>query len=135
SIWDQSEALAREQIAKITPGKYEAEAMFDSDGVDLNQPVPLKVKVEVAGGDMAIDFSEISNQVKGSINSGESGAVAAARVAFKSLISPFSPIDEGCFRPLKILISAGRILSGTRPAAVGNGRRSLAPEVCVIVEE
>src|SRR5205809_1128574 len=118
SIWDQSEALAREQIAKITPGKYEAEAMFDSDGVDLNQPVPLKVKVEVAGGEMAIDFSEISDQVKGSINSGESGAVAAARVAFKSLISPFSPIDEGCFRPLKILIPAGRILSATPPAPV-----------------
>ena len=134
SIWDQSEALAREQIAKITPGKYEAEAMFDSDGVDLNQPVPLKVKVEVAGGDMAIDFSEISNQVKGSINSGESGAVAAARVAFKSLISPFSPIDEGCFRPLKILIPAGKILSATPPAPVGNWSRTLPTVIDLILK-
>src|SRR2546427_6139870 len=133
SIWDQSEALAREQIAKITPGKYEAEAMFDSDGVDLDQPVPLKVKVEVAGGDMAIDFSEISNQVKGSINSGESGAVAAARVAFKSLISPFSPIDEGCFRPLKILIPAGKILSATPPAPVGNWSRTLPTVIDLIL--
>ena len=134
SIWDQSEALAREQIAKITPGKYEAEAMFDSDGVDLNQPVPLKVKVEVAGGDMVIDFSEISNQVKGSINSGESGAVAAARVAFKSLISPFSPIDEGCFRPLKILIPAGKILSATPPAPVGNWSRTLPTVIDLILK-
>ena len=101
SIWDQSETLAREQIARIKPGKYVAEALFDSDGVDLNRPVPLKVKIEVAGSEMTIDFSEISDQVPGSINSGESGAVAAARVAFKSLVSPFSPIDEGCFRPLK----------------------------------
>ena len=134
SIWDQSEALAREQIAKITPGKYEAEAMFDSDGVDLNQPVPLKVKVEVAGGEMAIDFSEISDQVKGSINSGESGAVAAARVAFKSLISPFSPIDEGCFRPLKILIPAGKILSATPPAPVGNWSRTLPTVIDLILK-
>ena len=88
TIWQQSEALAREQVARIKPGKYEAEALFDSDGVNLDRPVPLKVKVEVAGGDMTIDFSEISDQVPGSINSGESGAVAAARVAFKSLVSP-----------------------------------------------
>src|SRR6185503_16618920 len=97
TIWNQSEALAREQVARIKPGKYEAEALFDSDGVNLDRPVPLKVKVEVADGDMTIDFSEISEQVPGSINSGESGAVAAARVAFKSLVSPYSPIDEGCF--------------------------------------
>ena len=89
---------------RIKPGKYQAEALFDSDGVDLGRPVPLKVRVEVAGSEMTIDFSEISDQVQGSINSGESGAVAAARVAFKSLIVPFSPIDEGCFRPLKIVI-------------------------------
>ena len=50
---------------------------------------------------MTIDFSEISEQVPGSINSGESGAVAAARVAFKSLVAPSSPIDEGCFRAVE----------------------------------
>jgi len=38
--------------------------------------VPLKVKVQVAGSDMNIDFSEISDQVPSSINSGESGATA-----------------------------------------------------------
>ncbi len=132
-IWDQSETLAREQVAKIKPGKYEAEALFDSDGVDLGRPVPLKVKVEVTGSEMIIDFSEISDQVKGSINSGESGAVAAARVAFKSLISPFSPIDEGCFRPLKIIIPAGKILSATPPAPVGNWSRTLPTVIDLIL--
>ena len=125
SIWDQSEALAREQVARIKSGKYVAEALFDSDGVDLNRPVPLKVKIEVAGGEMTIDFSEISDQVPGSINSGESGAVAAARVAFKSLVSPFSPIDEGCFRPLKVVIPAGKILSADAPGT----RRELEPHL------
>ena len=133
SIWDRSEALAREQIEKIKPGTYEAEALFDSDGVDLNQPVPLKVKVQVAGNEMTVDFSEISNQVKGSINSGESGAVAAARVAFKCLVTPFSAIDEGCFRPLKIVIPAGKILSATPPAPVGNWSRTLPTVVDLIL--
>src|SRR6266536_3598153 len=116
---------ARAQVARIKPGKYEAAALFDSDGVNLDRPVPLKVKVEVGGGEMTIDFSEISDQVPGSINSGESGAVAAARVAFKSLVAPSSPIDEGCFRPLKIIIPQGKILSATPPAPVGNWSRTL----------
>ena len=133
-IWHQSETLAREQVTRIKPGRYEAEALFDSDGVDLDRPVPLKVKVAVGGGDMTIDFSEISDQVPGSINSGESGAVAAARVAFKSLVSPFSPIDEGCFRALKVVIPTGKILSATPPAPVGNWSRTLPTVVDLILK-
>ena len=134
AIWHQSEALAREQVARIKPGQYEAEALFDSDGVDLDTAVPLKVKVEVAGSEMVIDFSEISEQVPGSINSGESGAVAAARVAFKSLVAPYSPIDEGCFRPLKIIIPKGKILSATAPAPVGNWSRTLPTVIDLILK-
>jgi N-methylhydantoinase B len=134
TIWDQSEALAHEQVARIRPGKYEAEALFDSDGVNFDRPVPLKVKVEVAGGEMTIDFSEISDQVPGSINSGESGAVAAARVAFKSLVAPSSPIDEGCFRALKIIIPEGKILSATPPAPVGNWSRTLPTVIDLILK-
>jgi len=134
TIWRQSEALAREQVARIKPGRYEAEALFDSDGVHLDRPVPLKVKVEVAGSEMTIDFSEISDQVPGSINSGESGAVAAARVAFKSLIAPYSPIDEGCFRPLRIVIPEGKILSATPPSPVGNWSRTLPTVIDLILK-
>ena len=133
-IWRQSEALAREKVSRIKPGKYEAEALFDSDGVDLNRAVPLKVKVEVADSEMVIDFSDISEQVPGSINSGESGAVAAARVAFKSLVAPYSPIDEGCFRPLKVIIPQGKILSATPPAPVGNWSRTLPTVIDLILK-
>ena len=133
AIWDQSETLAREQVTRIKPGRYEAEALFDSDGVDLDRPVPLKVKVAVSGGDMTIDFSEISDQVPGSINSGESGAVAAARVAFKSLVAPSSPIDEGCFRALKVVIPAGKLLSAKPPAPVGNWSRTLPTVIDLIL--
>jgi N-methylhydantoinase B len=134
TIWHQSETLAREQVARIKPGKYEAEALFDSDGVDFDKPVPLKVQVEVAGGEMVIDFSDISEQVAGSINSGKSGAVAAARVAFKSLVAPYSPIDEGCFRALKVVIPEGKILSATPPSPVSNWSRTLPTVIDLILK-
>jgi N-methylhydantoinase B len=133
AIWDQSEKLSRREIAKIPSGTYEAEALFDSDGIDLSRPVRLKVKVEIVGEEMTIDFSEISDQVTGSINSGESGAVAAARVAFKSLVSPFSSIDEGCFRPLRVVIPPGKLLSAMPPAGVGNWSRTLPTVVDLIL--
>jgi N-methylhydantoinase B len=72
--------------------------------------------------------------VPGSINSGQSGAVAAARVAFKSLVAPFSPIDEGCFRPLKIVIPEGKILSATPPSPVGNWSRTLPTVIDLILK-
>jgi N-methylhydantoinase B len=125
--------LAREQVARIRPGTYEAEALFDSDGVDLERPVPLKVKIAIGGGLMTVDFSAISDQVAGSINSGESGAVAAARVAFKALVAPDSPIDEGCFRSLKIVIPPGKILSASPPAPVGNWSRTLPTVIDLIL--
>jgi N-methylhydantoinase B len=96
--------------------------------------VPLKVKVEVENNEMTIDFSEISDQVPGSINSGESGAVAAARVAFKSLVAPYSPIDEGCFRALKVVIPEGKILSATPPSPVGNWSRTLPTVIDLILK-
>ncbi|HEX2229136.1 MAG TPA: hydantoinase B/oxoprolinase family protein [Candidatus Binatia bacterium] len=132
SLWEQSASLARHELAKIRPGIYQAEALFDSDGVNLEKPVPLKVQVEVTASEMIVDFSHISGQVEGSINSGESGAVAAARVAFKSLVSPVSPIDEGCFRALKVIIPPGKILSATPPAPVGNWSRTLPTVIDLI---
>src|SRR5262249_52686157 len=109
-----------------------SEALFDSDGSNLKRPIPLKVQVQVSCDEMIIDFSEISDQVPGAINSGYSGAVAAARVAFKSLVSPTTPIDEGCFRPLKIIIPPGKILSAKPPAAVANWSRTLPTVVDLI---
>lgn len=133
AIWRHSESMAREEVGRIRPGRYLAEALFDSDGVSLERPVPLRVAVEVAGGDMTIDFSEMSEQVPGSINSGESGAVAAARVAFKALVAPRLPIDEGCFRPLRVVIPQGKILSATPPAPVGNWSRTLPTVIDLIL--
>jgi N-methylhydantoinase B len=78
---------------------------------------------------MTIDFRD--QRTGGLINSGESGN-GAARVAFKSLVAPYSPIDEGCFRPLKVIIPEGKILSATPPAPVGNWSRTLPTVIDLI---
>jgi len=118
-ILDQCAAATREKIRAIPDGVYQHEAFLDDDGV-RDENIPIKVKVIVAGDEMTIDFSEISDQVKGCINSGYyGGGRTCARVAFKYLIATDEPANEGTFRPLKMILPEGKLLSAEPTAAMG----------------
>ncbi len=119
AMWNQSERLARLAVADIPDGEYKAESFMDNDGQDLQKTVPIRVTVRVHGEEMTVDFSEVADQVKGPINCGISGGIAAARVAFKALTLPSHPVDEGCFRSLKVILPPGKFLSAEPPAALG----------------
>ena len=119
AIMDQSEARARERTRKIPDGTYEAEAFMDDDGFDLGQRVPIKVRVIIEGDEATIDLTEVSKQVRGFFNSGETTGYACAEVAYKCLTSPTDyPINQGSFRSLKVKLVPGTIVSAIRPAAM-----------------
>jgi len=118
-VWDQAEAAARRVIEAIPDGQYEAESFLDNDGRNLEVPLRIKVKVAVSGSNMIVDYSEMHKQVQSPLNSGRSGGIAAARVAFKALTSPDLDVNEGCFRPLEIVLPEGTMLSAKPPAALG----------------
>ena len=116
-ILNQSERAARARMRSIADGTYEAESFMDDDGIEIGKPVPVKVKVIVKNGEMTIDLTDVGKQVRGFYNSGPSTGVACAQVAFKCLTSPTDyPINEGSFRPLKVVVPPGRFISATRPA-------------------
>src|SRR6185295_1619752 len=118
-IMDRAEIHARARTKTIPDGTYEAESFLDDDGIDIGKRIPVKVKVIVKGDEMTIDFTEVAPQVRGFYNSGPSTGVACAQVAFKCLTSPTDyPINEGSFRPLKVIVPPGRVVSATRPAAM-----------------
>ncbi len=117
--WDQAEAEARAVVARMPDGRYTAESHLDSDGRQLDVPLRIKVSVEIKGSDFTIDYSEMNPQVKGPLNSGFSGGLSAARVAFKILTMPHAPVNEGCFRPLTLISPVGTMLNAKSPAALG----------------
>jgi N-methylhydantoinase B len=118
-IFDQSEKLARAAVEKIPDGVYEAESFMDDDGVNLGKHVPIKVRVEVQDDEMTVDLSGVSPQVAGPYNSGSTAGRSASEVAFKFLTTPvLLPINHGSFRPLKVILPPGRIVSATKPAPV-----------------
>src|SRR6266446_2230667 len=117
AIMDQAEARARARTRTIPDGVYEAESYMDDDGIEVGKPVPIKVKVTVKGGELTVDLSNVSKQVRGFYNSGITTGYACVQVAYKCLTSPTDyPINDGSFRSLNVIVPPGRIISATRPA-------------------
>jgi N-methylhydantoinase B len=118
-VFEQSEKTARAAVRQIPDGVYEAESFMDDDGVNIGKHIPIKVRVEVWGDEMTIDLSGVSAQVAGYYNSGITAGRSAAEVVFKCITTPLLlPVNDGAFRPLKIILPPGRVVSATKPAPV-----------------
>jgi N-methylhydantoinase B len=116
-IWKKSEAAARADVEAIPDGTYRMESFLDDDGVDLDRPIRLPLTVRIAGSRFIVDFSEITEQVRGPFNSGRfGGAFTAARIAFKYLVRPGDPANEGSFAPVEIVLPDGKFLSASANA-------------------
>jgi len=119
AIMDQSEVIARERVRAIPDGIYEAESFMDDDGISVGAGIPIRVRVEVKGDRMTVDLTEVSKQVGGFYNSGETAGRSSCQVAFKCLTSPLDmPINDGQFRALDIVLPPGRVVSAVKPAAM-----------------
>jgi N-methylhydantoinase B len=117
SIMRHAEAEARAGTLSIPDGVYEASSYMDDDGIDIGVRVPISVRVTVKGDEMTIDLSDVGRQVRGFYNSGITTGLACAQVAYKCLTTPTQyPVNDGSFRPLKVIMPAGRVISATRPA-------------------
>jgi N-methylhydantoinase B len=119
TIWDQSEAEARAAIRAIPDGTYTAEALLDNDGLNPG-PLSCKVTIVVEGDTMTIDLSELPGEVKAPMNAGRSGGGSTvARLAFRYLLLPEGDANEGTFRPLKLILPEGTIVSARPTSAMG----------------
>lgn len=134
TIWDHADKAVRQVIERIPDGTYSAESYLDNDGRDLATPLRIAVKVIVSGSTITVDFHGMHPQVNGPLNSGRSGGIAAARVAFKALTSPELDVNEGCFRALNVDLPDGTILSARPPAALGQWSIALPTVIDTILK-
>ncbi|MGH8219282.1 MAG: hydantoinase B/oxoprolinase family protein [Steroidobacteraceae bacterium] len=117
ALANQSEAAARAGTRTIPDGVYEAESFMDDDGIELGKRVPIRVRVEKRNEEMTIDLSDVAKQVSGFYNSGVTTGIGCAQVAYKCLTTPtLYPVNDGAFRPLKVIMPLGRVISAQRPA-------------------
>jgi N-methylhydantoinase B len=134
TMWRQSEAEARAVIRDIPDGTYEASAFLDDDGVHEGKPIPLTVKVIVAGDEMTVDLSGVADETNTTINSTRSGGgETVARLAFRYLVMPEGQASEGTFMPLKLVLPEGKIVSASANSAKGHYNAPLPTLVDLVI--
>ncbi len=125
---DHSERLMRAQIARIPDGVYEAIDHVEPVGAggDL---IPIKVKITVAGERMIFDFTGTAKQVRGGINCPFAVTCNSTWFTVKAITDAAIPINQGCYRPIEIIVPEGTILNCTFPASVVSGNTETSPRV------
>jgi N-methylhydantoinase B len=113
---EQSERRTRAALTRIPPGVYRALGHFDNDGITLDRPVRVEMAITVGDGAMTVDFTGSSAQVTGPFNCGDAITISACRLLIKCLTTPLDPVDEGCFRPLSVIIPPRSVLAAEEPA-------------------
>jgi N-methylhydantoinase B len=117
ALFDYGEKLTRLELQKLPNGIYEAEDMIDDDGIG-NGPFPVRVKVTITEDEFVCDFTGTHPQVPGPVNCTLTGLHSGVRTIFKAITGPQIPVNEGCFRPLRVICPSGTIFTAERPAPV-----------------
>jgi N-methylhydantoinase B len=117
ALLDYGERMTRLELSKLPPGTYEAEDWIDDDGIG-NGPFPVRVKVTITDDEFVCDFTGTHAQVPGPVNCTVTGLHSGVRTMLKAITSPSIPVNEGCFRPLRVVCPPGTIFTAERPAPV-----------------
>ncbi|HTZ76516.1 MAG TPA: hydantoinase B/oxoprolinase family protein [Stellaceae bacterium] len=125
---DHSERLMRAQIARIPDGVYEAGDLVEPVGAEADL-IPIKVKVTVAGERMIFDFTGTAKQVRGGINCPFAVTCNSTWFTVKAITDAAIPINQGCYRPIEIIVPEGTVLNCTYPASVVSGNTETSPRV------
>lgn len=133
-IFDQTAELERERIREIPDGEYFAEGHLDNDGINLDTPLKIGVRVVVDGDSMLIDLTNTDDQTQGPVNCGRAQAVSAARVGYKLLVSPEVSLNGGSFEPLEVDVRDGSLLAAQEPAACQYYYSSLGMLIDLVVK-
>lgn len=112
---DHSERLMREDLRAYPDGRYTAEGFMDSDGIS-DEPVRICVTVTLADGNVTVDFTGSSAQVKGPFNCALSSVYASVYCAVRYMVNPLILQNEGCYRPIRVSLPEGSIVKPIPPA-------------------
>jgi len=128
-LLDYAERKMRAGIAALPDGRFTFEDVFD--GIDIDEPMPLRVAITIAGEDMTLDF-DAPPQVRAGINMTMTALQATCFYIVKSVVDPTILPNSGLSRPLTITAPKGSILNCAHPAAV-NGRVQTCQRVADLV--
>jgi len=115
-----SEAAMRSRIREIPDGIYTFTDYLDDDGWD-HRDLAIVLRLTVAGDEATLDFTSSAPQTQGGVNAVPPVVEAACYYVFLCLLEEEYPINQGCFRPLRVVTRPGSLLNPCFPAPVAAG--------------
>ena len=113
-VEDNAEEAVRCLLARIEGGSFE---MTMDDGARIC----VRVDVDRARRRATIDFTGTSSQRPSNFNAPAAISMAAVLYVFRTLVDDEIPLNDGCFKPLDIVVPPGSMLDPRYPAAVVAG--------------
>jgi N-methylhydantoinase B len=114
----RSEARMRARIGDCPDGEYFAEGYIESDGTNPD-PLVIRLKLTVAGDEIAIDFTGTSAQTNGPTNCGPAMALNAVGTIVKAFLDPATPINHGSFHPISVIAPERSFINARETAPCG----------------
>ncbi|MDD5392846.1 MAG: hydantoinase B/oxoprolinase family protein [Thiothrix sp.] len=113
-VQDNAEASVRRVIGSLRDGSFQYE-------MDDGSRICVTITVDAASRCATLDFTGTSPQHPGNLNAPTAITRAAVLYVFRCLVADNIPLNEGCLKPLKIIIPPGSMLNPQYPAAVVAG--------------
>lgn len=113
-VQDNAEEAVRRVIDALDDGEYAYET--DSGAV-----IRVRVRVDRENRSATVDFTGTSPQLASNFNAPFAVVNAAVLYVFRTLVDDDIPLNDGCLRPLDIVVPPGSMLSPVPPAAVVAG--------------
>ncbi|QTR49570.1 hydantoinase B/oxoprolinase family protein [Candidatus Thiothrix anitrata] len=113
-VQDNAEASVRRVIGSLKDGSFQ----YDMDD---GSRICVQITVDAANRSATLDFTGTSSQHPGNLNAPTAITRAAVLYVFRCLVQDNIPLNEGCLKPLHIIIPPGSMLNPQYPAAVVAG--------------
>ena len=125
-VQDNAEEAVRRAIAALKPGAFALE-------MDDGAVIRVRIDVDPEARSAVVDFTGTSDQLPNNFNAPLSIARAATLYVFRTLVDDAIPLNEGCLKPIRLIVPEGSMLNPRYPAAVvaGNVETSQAVVDCL----
>ncbi|RDW57983.1 hypothetical protein BP6252_13394 [Coleophoma cylindrospora] len=120
SIQRNAELSVRNLLKEVSR-RFEGHDLSAVDYMDDGSPIKLKVTIDAEKGEATFDFSGTGPEVYGNTNAPQAVTYSAIIYCLRSLISEDIPLNQGCLKPIKVLIPPNSFLSPSDKAAVVGG--------------
>jgi len=120
ALLDYTERLTRNLLRGLPDGEFTFTDYLDDDGI-RDQPIPIRVKITIAGDQATVDFTGSAPQQPGSVNAVYAITLSAVYYVFRSLLGLDVPNNAGALAPITVIAPEGTIVNARYPAPVAGG--------------